>query len=276
MNIPFQRLIFASITTLALVLSPLGSLPVRAAAADDFVITVKTDNPGSSSTQFTIPTAGSGYNYNVDCDDNGSFEATAQTGDYTCNYGEAGTYTVRIRDNSGAGTGFPLIYFHNGGDRQKLLSIKQWGTGQWISMNSAFYGCSNLTLAASDSPDLSNVTDLSRMFEDTSSFNQPIGGWDVSHVTDMTGMFWGATSFNQPIGGWNVTQVADMSIMFNNVTLSQPNYDALLTGWNGQALQTGVTFSGGNSKYCAGESARSHLISADGWTISDGGKAVHP
>ena len=37
-----------------------------------------------------------------------------------------------------AGTGFPRIYFNNGGDRQKLLTIEQWGTGKWTSMNSAF------------------------------------------------------------------------------------------------------------------------------------------
>jgi len=103
--------------------------PLRA-SADDFVITVQTDNLGSSSsTQFTIPTTGSGYNYNVDCDDDGFDEATGQTGNYTCNYGSAGTYTVRIKDNSGAGTGFPRIYFNNGGDKYKLLTIEQWGTG---------------------------------------------------------------------------------------------------------------------------------------------------
>jgi len=34
---------------------------------NDFVITIKTDNTGpSSDTQFTIPTTGGGYNYNVD------------------------------------------------------------------------------------------------------------------------------------------------------------------------------------------------------------------
>jgi hypothetical protein len=41
----------------------------------------------------------------VDCNNDGTNEATAQTGDYTCNYGAAGTYTIRIKDNSGAGTG---------------------------------------------------------------------------------------------------------------------------------------------------------------------------
>lgn len=110
-----------------------------AAPSDDFVIVVKTDNQGTSSnTQFTIPTTGSGYNYNVDIDNDGINEATGLTGDYTCNYASAGTYAIRIKDNSGAGTGFPRIYFNGGGDRSKLLSIEQWGTGKWISMNRAF------------------------------------------------------------------------------------------------------------------------------------------
>ena len=85
---------------------------------DHFVITVQTDNPGASSnTQFTIPTTGSGYNYNVDCNNDGTNEATGMTGDYTCDYGTGneGAYTIRIKDNSGAGTGFPRIYFNNGG-----------------------------------------------------------------------------------------------------------------------------------------------------------------
>ena len=67
-----------------------------AADSDDFVITVKTDNPGTSSnTQFTIPTKYGGYNYNVDIDNDGVNDATGVTGDYTCNYPSAGTYTIR-------------------------------------------------------------------------------------------------------------------------------------------------------------------------------------
>ena len=96
---------------------------------DDFVITVKTDNAGTSSdTQFTIPTTGSGYDYNVDCDNDGNDEFTGADGDYTCDYGAGneGTYTVRIKDNSGYGTGFPRIYFNDSGDKYKLLTIEQW------------------------------------------------------------------------------------------------------------------------------------------------------
>jgi surface protein len=184
---------------------------------DDFVITVKTDNPGSSlNTQFTIPTSWMGYNYNVDCDDAnpGTNTARAQTWDYTCNYASADTYTIRISDNSGVGTGFHRIYFNGGGDSDKLQSVDQWGSAQWSSMNGAFFGCANLVLNASDLPDLSNVTDMGEMFRDASSFNGNIGNWDTSNVTNMGDMFSGATAFNQNIGAWNTSNLTHMEQMF--------------------------------------------------------------
>ena len=60
--------------------------------------------------------------------------------------------------------------------------------------------------------------------------------------------------------------------MFTNARLSTPNYDALLEGWDAQALQSGVIFDGGSSTYCTGEAARANKIDSDGWTITDGGK----
>ena len=98
---PLARLAVLSVLLLLTVIAPRAIFAApNAAAADDFVIKVKTDNPGmSTTTQFTIPTTGTGYNYNVDCNNNGTNEATAQTGNYTCNYASAGTYTIRIKDN---------------------------------------------------------------------------------------------------------------------------------------------------------------------------------
>ena len=229
---------------------------VHAYTADAFVMVVKTDNPGTSNaTSFTIPITGAGYSYNVDCNDDGVNEVTARTTSYTCVYGAAGTYTVAI-----TGT-FPRIYFNNAGDRQKLLEVRQWGTGAWASMGSAFRGCNNLHITATDAPNLTVATDMSRMFEfainmneninhwDVShitnmsylfndnwnkrlAFNQPLNNWNTSAVTNMSYMFQGAAAFNQSIGTWDTGNVTNMSYMFNQAsTFNQP-----IGGWNTSKL----------------------------------------
>ncbi len=79
----------------------MGSKPVIAAPADDFVITVKTDNTGTSSnTEFIIPTTGSGYNYDVDLDNDGTPEYVGMTGNTTCVFATTGAYTIRIQRTS--------------------------------------------------------------------------------------------------------------------------------------------------------------------------------
>ncbi len=124
-----------------------------------------------------------------------------------------------------------------------------------------------------------NVTTMGAMFISASAFNQDISSWNVSNVTNMAGMFSGAAAFNQDIGDWNVSSATNLSLMFNNATLSTNNYDSLLRGWttiddDETALQTGRTFHGGNSTYCA-TAARTALTGApNNWTItSDGGQA---
>jgi surface protein len=117
---------------------------------------------------------------------------------------------------------------------------------------------------------------MTSMFYENTAFNQPIGAWNVSNVTDMSGMFSGSTYFNQPIGYWNVSNVTLMDEMFTGAQLSTANYDATLIGWatissNETPLQPNVTFSGGNSYYCIGESARNTLIQTYGWFITDAG-----
>ena len=124
---------------------------------------------------------------------------------------------------------------------------------------------------------VSNVTNMSYMFFVASAFNSPIDSWNVSNVTTMAGMFAYATAFNQNIGSWNVSNVTTMAGMFTNVQLSLANYDALLIGWatispNEVPLKPNVVFSGGNSKYCNGVSARNILdFTPNNWTITDGG-----
>ena len=196
---------------------------VNAAASDDFVTTWKTDNAGTSnSTSITIPTTGGGYLYDVDWDNDGTFDQLGLTGSVTHNFGVAGTYTIRIQ-----GT-FPRIYFNNGGDRQKILSVDQWGTGTWTSMEKSFFGCSNLIINVTDTPDLSNVTNMNYMFWEASMLNQDIGSWNVSNITSMKGLFYNASSFNQDIGSWNVDNVTTMYAMFSGAS----SFNQDIGNWN--------------------------------------------
>lgn len=191
--------------------------------SQSFITTWKTDNAGTSNpNQITIPTAGGGYNYSVDWENDGIIDVTGVTGTITHTYAVAGTYTVLITGN------FPRIVFNNGGDKLKLLTIEQWGANQWSSMANAFYGCSNLVINATNTPNLSNVTNMVNSFRDATSVNQNLGLWNVSNVTNMSNMFNGATSFNQNISGWNVGNVSNMASMFIGAT----SFNQDIGNWN--------------------------------------------
>ncbi len=99
-----------------------------------FVTTWKTDNPGASGdNQITIPVYdGEIYDYTVEWGD-GSRD-THLTGSASHTYDDIGIYTVTI-----IGT-FPRIFFNNSGDREKILTIEQWGEIEWTSMARAFFG----------------------------------------------------------------------------------------------------------------------------------------
>merc|ERR1712238_490648 len=52
--------------------------------------------------------------------------------------------------------------------------------------------------------DVSQVTDMESMFENTKEFNQSVDDWNVSQVTDMNNMFRDAASFNQCLSTWAI------------------------------------------------------------------------
>jgi surface protein len=150
--------------------------------------------------------------------------------DRTHSYATPGIYNVSI---TGQGQGFQ---FNNGGDRNKLMDVGQWGSISG-STSAAFYGCTNLKGTAADPQTVSqlasyfrttgnfngyinnwttsDVSDMLYTFGDATAFNQPIGNWDVRNVTRMSNTFLYATSFNQNIGSWNISKVTEAARMFD-------------------------------------------------------------
>ena len=194
-----------------------NSPPTADAGEDQFITKWKTTDGGES---ITIPVGGTTGSYTVDWGDG---TTTTQSGDATHEYATAGTYTVSISDD------FTRINLAN--DRTnaaKLLSIEQWGTIQWDTMREAFYRASNMAYNATDTPNLSGVTDMYRMFNGATSFNGDINSWDVSSVEDMSLMFFGATSFSQSLNSWDVSSVDKMISMFYGAT----SFNGDISGWD--------------------------------------------
>ncbi len=263
--------------------------------ANDFIFTITTLVEDDS---FTLAIYDGGtYAFNVDWGDSSNDYITAfDDAAVTHTYADSGasTYTITI-------TGTIIGWrFNDAGDKTLIQDIQQWGTLQLGNIDNYFNGCSNLTVTATDNLDITgttsyylafrNATSLTTipsinswgmsavgtfrgMFMGATSFNQDIGSWDVSSLTDTRDMFNGAIAFDQDIGDWDISVLAFAAGMFTGVTLSTANYNALLIGWEANAHQNNVIFSGGNSKYSAGTAAtaRAALVT-DGWTITDGGQ----
>ena len=198
--------------------------------AQPFITTWNTANLSAGSTNSTsiqIPTVGGGYNYDVDWNNDGTFDQFGITGNAVHDYGIAGTYTVAIQGN------FQSIRFYfgfNGEDKLKIISVNQWGNINWNSFQYSFYGCTNLNVIATDIPNLSNVTSFFSTFNGCSSLTG-IGAnwsWNTSSITNMYSMFTSATAFNQDIGSWNTVNVTNMSNMF----AAASSFNQNIGGWN--------------------------------------------
>lgn len=198
--------------------------------------------PGSG--EITIPTfptyvTSGDYLYDVDWDNDGVFDSIGVTGDITHSYTAGAKVTINIRGS------FPSIYFNNtAASKDALTEVVQWGTIEWLTFRDAFWGCSNLEILGSVAPpDLSHliVYGLQNMFREATSFKGPIGHWDVTNVTNMSGMFQDATSFvDGGIGdttGWERTisgntstvgNVTDMQFMFKGAS----SFNGDISNWN--------------------------------------------
>jgi surface protein len=175
-----------------------------------------------------IPTVGNGYDFTIDWGD-GTIELfTGTPGTLNHTYTTPGNHQVWIK-----GT-FPRIYMQNTSatNNAKLRSINQWGDIQWTSMVQAFVRATNLQILATDTPNLSKVTDMSYMFYEATNLTGNFSGWDTSKVTTMSYMFYRAYYFNQDIGSWDTSSVTYMDYMFYNAS----NFNQDIGNWDTSSI----------------------------------------
>jgi len=189
-------------------------------SADDFIMTYEVTNVTGLDVQYPFY----GDNFTIDLGDGNTLtnDDVNITGIHHT-YSEPGTYTIIV---TGAINRVNFIHGSGTNMKEKVKSIEQWGSAQWISMENAFSGLRNLTINATDVPDLSLVTNMYSMFRGCRLLNSPLNNWDVSNVTNMVRLFREATNFNQPLDNWNVSNVTNMDEMFARASSFNQNINS--------------------------------------------------
>lgn len=240
-------------------------------SADSFITTWETTASGESITIGTHPDYS--YDFTISWGDGQVENVTSENPTHT--YETAGTYTVAIK-----GT-FPAFYNEGNESMDKMISIEQWGTTAWQTMEYAFLNAINMTYSATDEPNLTGVQSMIGMFLGAAKFNGDIGSWDVHNITEMGSAFYGASSFNRSLNDWDVTNVVNMEIMFYQATA----FNGDISLWNvsnvtfmaymfGKAKSFNADISNwkvDNVKNMIGMFAEAKAFNADisGWNVSN-------
>lgn len=230
--------------------------PLRGVAFVSFISEWETTNIGTSNNdQISLPLDPIGTkNFLVGWGD-GNFDTITvfNQAETTHTYSVVGNYIVTI---TGVLDGWG---FNDAGDEEKLLEVSQWGDLLLGNSGGYFFGCTNLTITATDILNTSAITDMTSAFRDCSSlttvpnmdnwdmslvenfrnlfenasvFNQPIDNWDMSLATNTASMFMNASAFNQPLNSWDVSLVINAASMFDGAAA----FDQPLDNWNVTSL----------------------------------------
>ena len=240
----------------------------------------------SATNKFTLPTTGTGYNYDITTSDGQVI--TGLTSGTTITFPTTGTYDVFI---SGA---FPRFYFNNGGDKDKLLDIKNFGIYALGSTNQAgaFDGCSNLVISATDIGHFENVTNFSLAWRDCSSLTSfPLintssatdfsSAWvrcssltsfpliDTSSGTNFVATWASCSSLTSfPANAFDTNIATDYTSAFTTTNLTTQSIDDILVSLVASGVLNG-TFnqSRGQAPSATGQTAIATLTNR-GWTIT--------
>ena len=210
--------------------------------------------PATIKARITVNSASGGYTRLGGTWTNGSYLTNAVVTVPGGSLGNNTRWGLGSVDGAATGTNPYLTSLEEGFLNCNTLTLVPIRTPKTITnMTSTFKGCTNFnsgddTLVGStlNTWQISNVTVMTSMFEDASSFNQEIPTWVTTSVVDMSKMFKGAAAFDEDIdynsgGGttddfWNTASVTSMSEMFSGAS-AFGTANGTITAWQTTALK---------------------------------------
>lgn len=163
------------------------------------------------------------------------------------------------------------------------MTLSQWGNLNTKVWEEGFNSCNQLTITATDAPDLvgNGVTSLASMFRSAADTSCDFSNWDVSQIVnfsyftynshisntslndwnvssgeDFSSMFEQCGSFNQDIGDWNVSSGTAFDYMFRYAT----DFNGNISLWD---VSSGLRF---NSMF---DNAQAFNQDIGGWDVSN-------
>ena len=176
----------------------------------------------------------------------------------THTYTSSDTFTITIAVNDLKKDIGSMYMNGNHASKAMIQDVSNWGEGIWNSFSSAFEGARNLTVSATDEPDLSATTSMKKAFRNCFSLlGITLNDWDVSTITTMEFMFSGNfysenfvnelkiitetvndyMIFNADISGWNTAAVTNIHGMFDQCKVFNVAGTQDLSIWNTAAVK---------------------------------------
>ena len=176
----------------------------------------------------------------------------------THTYTSSDTFTITIAVNDLKKDIGSMYMNGNHASRAMIQDVSNWGEGIWNSFSSAFEGARNLTVSATDQPDLSATTSMKKAFRNCFSLvGTTLNDWDVSTITTTEFMFSGNfysenfvndlkiitetvndyMIFNADISGWNTAAVTNIHGMFDQCKVFNVAGTQDLSIWNTAAVK---------------------------------------
>lgn len=157
------------------------------------------------------------YNFTIDWGDGKIEEVTSSSvGEVAHVYRQAGQYQIVIE-----GVVEAWSFWRRPTSKDSLLRIDSLGEVGWKSLFGAFADCQKLTVVSGG--DVSEVSDMSFMFNGAPLVIPDVGAWDTSKTTRMSFMFEGATVADPDVSRWDTGRVQDFSYMFVDTGSADPD-----------------------------------------------------